>query len=149
MIVEGTYALPGSPEAIWDLLMDPEVLAKAMPGTRRLDRVAPNRYEGTMGVGIGPIAAAEFDLVIEVTDIQRPLSYTMQIDSKGRFGFSRGTARVELTPDGAGSSMRYRADLQVGGKIAGLGQRLLDSVSKMLLRQGLEALHKELTARLT
>ncbi len=149
MIVEGTYALPGSPEAIWDLLMDPEVLAKAMPGTRRLDRVAPNRYEGTMGVGIGPITAAEFDLVIEVTDIQRPLSYTMQIDSKGRFGFSRGTARVELTPDGAGSSMRYRADLQVGGKIAGLGQRLLDSVSKMLLRQGLEALHKELTARLT
>lgn len=148
MIVEGTYSLPGSPEAIWDLLMDPEVLAKAMPGTKTLTRTAPDRYEGTMGIGIGPITAAEFDLTIALADVSRPASYTMQIDSKGRFGFSRGAARVELAPEGNGTVMRYRADLQVGGKIAGLGQRLLDSVSRMLTRQGLEALNRELAARL-
>ena len=102
-----------------------------------------------MGVGIGPITAAEFELTITLTDLQRPASYTMQIDGKGRFGFTRGTANVELASEGVGTVMRYRADLQVGGKIAGLGQRLLDSVSRMLTRQGLDALNRELTARLT
>ena len=148
MIVEGTYLLPGTPGAIWDLLMVPEVLAKAMPGTKQLVRVQPDRYEGVMRVGIGPITAAEFDLAITLTDVQQPVSYTMEIDGKGRFGFTRGTARVELAPDTSGTVMRYNADLQVGGKIAGLGQRLLDSVSKLLTRQGLEALNRELQSRL-
>lgn len=148
MIVEGAHSLPGAPERIWNLLMDPEVLAKAMPGTRSLERSAPDLYVGKMAVGIGPITAAEFDLVISITDMQRPRSYRMEIDAKGRHGFTRGTAQVELIPDGEATTMRYRADLQVGGKIAALGQRLLDSVSKLLVRQGLEALSREVTARL-
>ena len=148
MIVEGTYPLPGTPAVIWDLLMDPEVLAKAMPGTQQLTRVAPDRYEGIMRIGIGPITAAEFELVIALTEVLPPHSYAMQIDGKGRAGFTRGTAKVELLPDGAGSVMHYSADLQVGGKIAAVGQRLLDSVSKLLTRQGLEALNRELNRRL-
>lgn len=148
MIVEGSASLPGPPERIWDLLMDPDVLAKAMPGTQALARTAPDRYEGRMAVGIGPITAADFDLVITLADPRRPVSYTMQIDGKGRFGFARGSAEVELAPEGDRTTMRYRADLQVGGKIAGLGQRLLDSVSRMLIRQGLEALQREVAARL-
>ncbi|HEV8613763.1 MAG TPA: carbon monoxide dehydrogenase subunit G [Gemmatimonadales bacterium] len=148
MIVEGTYPLPGTPAVVWDLLMDPEVLAKAMPGTKELVRAAPDRYEGVMRVGIGPITAAEFELAITLTEVQPPTSYAMQIEGKGRFGFTRGTARVELVPEGVGAVMRYSADLQVGGKIAAVGQRLLDSVSKLLTRQGLEALNRELTARL-
>jgi carbon monoxide dehydrogenase subunit G len=148
MIVEGNYLLPGSPTAIWDLLMDPAVLAKAMPGTRTLERVAPDRYEGVMRVGLGPITAAEFELSIVLSDIQRPQHYAMQIDSKGKFGFTRGLARVELDPEANSTVMRYSADLQVGGKIAALGQRLLESVSKLMLRQGLEALNQELQTRL-
>lgn len=148
MIVEGTYPLPGTPAVIWDLLMDPDVLAKAMPGTKQLVRTAPDRYEGIMRVGVGPITAAEFELTIALTDVQAPESYAMQIEGKGRAGFTRGTATVELVPDGAGTVMRYSADLQVGGKIAALGQRLLDSVSRLLTRQGLEALNQELKNRL-
>jgi len=148
MIVEGTYPLPGTPAVIWDLLMDPDVLAKAMPGTKQLVRVTPDRYEGVMRIGIGPITAAEFELVIALTEVLPPHSYAMQIDGKGRAGFTRGTAKVELAPDGAGSIMHYSADLQVGGKIAAVGQRLLDSVSRLLTRQGLEALNRELNSRL-
>ena len=148
MIVEGTYPLPGAPPVIWDLLMDPDVLAKAMPGTKQLIRTAPDRYEGIMRIGIGPITAAEFELAIQLTDVERPASYAMQIDGKGRAGFTRGTARVELVPEVAGSVMKYSDDLQVGGKIAAVGQRLLDSVSRLLTRQGLEALHRELQLRL-
>lgn len=148
MIVEGTYPLPGTPAVIWDLLMDPEVLAKAMPGTKQLVRTAADRYEGIMRIGIGPITAAEFDLVILLTEVLPPRSYAMQIDGKGRAGFTRGTAKVELVPDGAGTIMHYGAELQVGGKIAAVGQRLLDSVSKLMTRQGLEALNRELNSRL-
>ena len=148
MIVEGTYPFAGSPAVIWDLLMDPTVLAKAMPGTKELVRVAPDRYEGVMRVGIGPITAAEFDLTITLSDVQPVERYAMLIDGKGKFGFARGTANVTLTPDGTGTVMRYSADLQVGGKIAAVGQRLLDSISKLMTRQGLEALNRELTARL-
>jgi len=148
MIVEGTYPLPGTPAVIWDLLMDPDVLAKAMPGTKQLVRVTPDRYEGVMRIGIGPITAAEFELVIALTEVLPPHSYAMQIDGKGRAGFTRGTAKVELASDGAGTIMHYSADLQVGGKIAAVGQRLLDSVSRLLTRQGLEALNRELNSRL-
>lgn len=152
MIVEGNHPFSAPPEVLWDLLMDPEVLAKAMPGTKQLLKTAPDRYEGVMRIGIGPITAAEFELSIVLADVERPKHYRMEIDSKGRLGFTRGSAKVELAPGGAGDAgstvMRYTADLQVGGKIAAVGQRLLDTISKLMTRQGLEALSRELERRL-
>lgn len=148
MIVQGTHGFRGSPEAVWDLLLDPAVIAKAMPGTRELTLVEPGRYAGTMQISLGPITAARFDLRIGIVEPEPPRRFTMTIDSHGQFGFSNGTARVELTPDGKGTVMTYHADLQVGGKLASLGQRLLDVVSRSLLRSGLDALGQELSRRL-
>jgi hypothetical protein len=72
----------------------------------------------------------------------------MEVDGRGRFGFTRGTAEVTLHHDGPATTMSYRADLMVGGKIASVGQRLLDTVSRMLTRRGLDAVASELTRRL-
>jgi carbon monoxide dehydrogenase subunit G len=148
MIVEGTYTFPGPREVVWTLLLDPEVLAKTMPGATSIARVSEDRYEGKMGVGIGPITAAEFDVVITMTEKVVPESYRMQIEGRGRFGFTRGHAAVRLTADGNFTIMHYEADMMVGGKIAAVGQRLLDSVSRMMLKQGLEAMSAELGRRL-
>lgn len=148
MIVEGTYTFPGPPEVVWALLLDPDVLAKTMPGATSIARVSENRYEGKMGVGIGPITAAEFDVVITMTEKVVPESYRMQIEGRGRFGFTRGNAAVRLTADRGSTTMHYQADMMVGGKIAAVGQRLLDSVSRMMLKQGLEAMSSELERRL-
>ena len=148
MIVEGTYTFPGPREVVWGLLLDPEVLAKTMPGATSMTRVTEDRYEGKMGVGIGPITAAEFDVVITMTEKVVPESYRMQIEGRGRFGFTRGNAAVRLTADGDRTVMHYQADMMVGGKIAAVGQRLLDSVSRMMLKQGLEAMSAELDRRL-
>lgn len=148
MIVEGTYTFPGPREVVWTLLLDPDVLAKTMPGASSIARVSDERYEGKMGVGIGPITAAEFDVVITMTEKVFPQSYRMQIEGRGRFGFTRGNATVRLTEDGASTIMYYEADMMVGGKIAAVGQRLLDSVSRMMLKQGLEAMSAELDRRL-
>jgi len=148
MIVEGTYSFPGPREVVWNLLLDPDVLAMTMPGTASIVRVSDTRYEGKMGVGIGPITAADFDVVITMTEMEEPVRYAMQIEGRGRFGFTRGSAAVKLTADGAATVMHYQADLMVGGKIAAVGQRLLDSVSRMMLKQGLEAMSAELDRRL-
>ncbi len=148
MIVEGTHLFPGPRDVVWALLLDPEVLAKTMPGTASIVRVSEDRYEGTMAMSIGPISAATFGVTISMTDRVEPEHYTMQIEGRGTFGFTRGKAVVTLVPEGTGTAMRYQADLVVGGKIAAVGQRLLDSVSKLMLRQGLEAMTRELTRRL-
>jgi carbon monoxide dehydrogenase subunit G len=148
VIVEGTHTFLGPREVLWALLLDPEVLGKTMPGAVTMRRVSDDRYEGTMAIGIGPITAAEFDVTITMSDKVEPEHYAMQIDGKGRFGFTRGNAAVTLTAEGGSTVMHYQADLMVGGKIAAVGQRLLDSVSKLMLRQGLEAMTKELERRL-
>lgn len=149
MKLEGEYTFAGPPAVLWKLLQDPDVLIKAMPGAKKLERVAEDHYQGVMQIGIGPITAAQFQLTVKLKDKQEPERYGMEIEGKGALGFTRGDARIELaaTEDG-GTRMRYNSDLQVGGKIAAVGQRLLDTVSRSMTRQGLEALNAELQRRL-
>ena len=148
MIVEGTYTFPAQRDVIWEMLLDPAVIAKTMPGATEMVRVTHEKYQGKLRIGIGAITAAEFQVSVVLADVVRPEHYTMLIDGQGRFGFTRGSALVELAADAGGTALHFRADMQVGGKIAGVGQRLLDSVSKLLTRQGLEALAREVTQRL-
>ncbi len=149
MIVDGEYVFPGPREVVWELLQDPEVLSKAMPGAARLVLVGDGAYEGSIRVGVGPVTAAEWKLGVTLQDRVPPESYVMQVDSKGPIGFTRGSAEVRLEEEGEGSTrMRYHADLQVGGKVAGVGQRLIDQVAKMMTHRGLDALGRELRERL-
>ena len=148
MIVTGEHTFPGPRQTVWDLLQDPEVLAKAMPGARKLHLTGDGTYEGVIRIGVGPVTAAEWSLNVALEDRVEPSSYTMQIDSKGALGFTRGAATVHLEEVDGGTRMNYHADLSVGGKVAGVGQRLLDQVAKMLTKQGLDALSKELEKRL-
>jgi carbon monoxide dehydrogenase subunit G len=149
MIVDGEHTFPGPRQTVWDLLQDPEVLAKAMPGARKLHLTGDGTYEGVIRIGVGPVTAAEWTLNVALKDRVPPASYVMQVDSKGALGFTRGNATVNLDEvEGGSTRMRYHADLSVGGKVAGVGQRLLDQVAKMLTRQGLDALNKELESRL-
>jgi carbon monoxide dehydrogenase subunit G len=149
MKVAGEFTFDGPRPAVWELLQDPEVLAKVLPGSERLERVADDQYEGAMRVGVGPVTAGSYAVKIALKDKVPPERYAMAIDGRGGLGYAQGTARVELEETGPRSTrMRYDADLQVGGKVAGVGQRLLESVARNLLSQGLSALNRELAARL-
>ena len=148
MIVDGEHLFPAPRETVWELLQDPEVLQKAMPGARRLARTGDGTYEGVIRIGVGPVTAAEWSLSVELADRVPPESYVMVIDSRGALGFTRGRASVRLEEAEGGTRMVYSADLQVGGKVAGVGQRLLDQVAKMMTKQGLGAMQKELESRL-
>jgi len=149
MILTGTFTFDGPRAKVWEILQDPAVLAKALPGTRTLTQVAENRYEGVMKVSVGPMSAAEFAVNVELKDKMAPERFTMHIDGKGGLGFTKGTATIQLQEQaGPVTVMTYTSDVQVGGKIAAVGQRLLESVGKMMTKQALESLNKELQARL-
>ena len=148
MILSGTFRFNGPRQTVWDLLQDPDVLAKALPGTERLTMSGPDRYEGVMKVSIGPMTAAKFDVTVTLGDKQPPDRFTMQIDGKGAVGFARGTAAVSLQDQDGGTAMDYTSDVQIGGRIASVGQRLIESVSRMMMRQALEALDRELRTRI-
>ncbi len=148
VVVEGEFLFGGPRAKVWDLLQDPQVLQQALPGAMRLAKTGDGHYEGLMRVGIGPVTGAEFSVSVTLRDQQPPESYGMVVDGKGSFGFTRGIAQVELNEDPKGTAMKYRAEVQVGGTIAGVGQRLLDSVSRRMTKQGLEALNQALVARL-
>jgi uncharacterized protein len=149
MILNGTFTFNGPRSKVWELLQDPTVLAKALPGTKTLTQVAEDRYEGIMKVSVGPVSAAEFAVNVELKDKVPPERFAMHIDGKGGVGFTRGTATIELQEQpGPVTVMTYTSDVQVGGRIAAVGQRLLESVGKMMTRQALEALNQELNSRL-
>jgi carbon monoxide dehydrogenase subunit G len=149
MILSGTFTFDGPRPRVWDILQDPEVLAKALPGTKVLTKVAEDRYQGVMKVNVGPMSAAEFAINVELKDKVAPERFAMQIDGKGAVGFTKGTATIALDEQpGPITVMTYTSDVQIGGKIAAVGQRLLESVGKMMTKQALEALNKELKARL-
>ena len=149
MNLNGTFVFNGPRSQVWDLLQDPDVLAKALPGTERLTRTADDRLEGTMKVSVGPMTAAKFDVAVTLKDLVPPGHFAMVIDSKGAVGYTRGSATVDLEEQpGGGTLMRYSSDVQVGGRIASVGQRLLESVAKMMMKQALDALERELRGRL-
>ena len=146
LIIEGKYTFTASPLEVFEMLLDPEILASVMPGAQRLERVG-DRYSGALKVGVGPISAAEFALDVALEDQVPGERYAMRVDSRGRLGFVAGIARVKLASSGSGTQMEYRAELRVGGTIAAVGQRMLDSVSKVMSAQGLKALDKAIARR--
>jgi hypothetical protein len=149
MILSGTYTFEGPRARVWEILQDPAVLAKALPGTKTLTQVGEDRYQGVMKISVGPVNAAEFAMNVELKDKVAPERFAMVIDGKGGVGFTKGTATIQLDEQpGPVTVMTYSSDVQVGGRIAAVGQRLLESVGKMMTRQALEALNSELKLRL-
>lgn len=147
MKIAGEYVFNGPREKVWELVRDPEVLATALPGTQSLNQVSESEYEGNMHVRVGPVAGV-FSGRVVASDEVPPESYTLTVEGKGAPGFAKGTGHVQLIDQGDGTTlMKYEGEVQIGGKIASVGQRLMDSASKSMIRQGLEALDKALQAR--
>ena len=149
MNLDGAFVFNGPRAKVWDLLQDPQVLAKALPGTERLVLAGDDRFEGVMKVSVGPVTAAKFDVTVSLADKVAPERFTMHIDGKGGVGYTKGTATIALAEQGDSQTlMHYTSNVQVGGKIAAVGQRLLESVGKSMMTKALDALQRELGSRL-
>lgn len=148
MKLEGTHTFDAPADRVWPMLLDPDVLAKVMPGCERLEQVAENSYEGVLQVRVGPVQG-KFDGRIELNNINAPESYEMSLDGRGPAGFVQGSGSVRLEPDGDGSAMHYSGDVQVGGRIASVGQRLMETSARAIIRQSLDGLDQQVQARMT
>jgi carbon monoxide dehydrogenase subunit G len=133
---------------VWELVRDPEVLSTALPGAQSFEEVGENEYEGKMHVRVGPVSGV-FSGRVVVSEEVPPESYTMTVEGKGGPAFVKAVGRVELVDQGDGTTlMKYEGDLQVGGRLISVGQRLLDTVSKKMIRQGLDTLNQALQERM-
>ncbi|MBK7201171.1 carbon monoxide dehydrogenase subunit G [Candidatus Amarolinea dominans] len=147
MKLEGEYLFNGPRDDVWRLIRDPDVLATALPGTQSLTRLSDTEFEGAMNLHIGPVTGV-FSGKVLVSDEVPPESLTLTAEGKGSQGFGKGVGRVQLqSQEGNKTLMTYEGDILVGGKLASVGQRNIETVSKSLVKQGLAALDKALEAR--
>ena len=143
MDVSGEDTFDAPQELVWEALQDPDVLSNAMPGGEGFSEVGENEYEGKLKIKVGPVQG-KFTGNIKLMDIVAPESYRMEVDGKGAPGFVKAEGSLKLTGQGDKTHMVYEGSAQVGGRIASVGQRLMDSSAKSIIRQSLEGLNEYL-----
>ena len=146
MEIAGEHEFRGPRELLWELLLDPAVLASALPGVERFEEVAPDTYESTMRVGIASVRGT-YTGRVEVLERTPPESYRLRIDGAGKPGGARADARVELAEAGGVTIMRYRAEVKARGTIARLGGRLLGGVGRLLIGQFFKSIERQVDDR--
>jgi carbon monoxide dehydrogenase subunit G len=145
MKLEGDYLFEAKVPEVWSALFDPVILAAVMPGCEKLELV-DGHYVGDIKVKVGPIQG-NFTGKVDLQDKVEPESYTMIVDGRGAPGFVKATARVKLAAEGDATRVHYDTDAQVGGKIASVGQRLLEASARAIVAQSLEGLHANIKLR--
>jgi uncharacterized protein len=141
--ISGSHTVPASRERTYQLLQDPVVLAKCMPGTDQLHKIGEDEYEMKMKMAIASIAGL-FAGKVRLADQNPPESFRLIVEGNGKIGFLKGEGLLNLSSspesDKATTEVKYEGDVQVGGTIAGVGQRLLDTTSKMIIKKFFEKL---------
>lgn len=144
MKVQGNHTLNAPIDKVWVFLMDPDAIAKVLPGCKSLEETQPDIFEGTLEIGIAAVKGT-YSGTVQMLDKEEPKSYRMLIDGSGKRGFVKGESTVGLeAQDEAATILTYDADTQVGGLIANVGQRMLSGAAKMIIKQSLKKLEQEL-----
>jgi len=132
MDMKGEYRIPAPRAAVWAALNDVDVLKAAIPGCDSINRLSDTEIEATVKAKIGPVKAS-FKGLVTLSDIDPPNGYTIRGEGKGGpAGFAKGGAKVRLVDVGSETILSYKVDASVGGKIAQIGARLIDSTAKKL-----------------
>jgi uncharacterized protein len=143
--VSGTHILNAPQERVWELLNDPAFLKVCLPGCESMEATGPDQYQATLTVGIAAVKGKYTGSVV-LSEKEPPQRFAMRVEGKGTGGFMQGTGLLELGDDPQGTKVTYQGDVQVGGPIASVGQRLLDGAAKMIVGQFFTAVNKQLAA---
>ncbi|MEQ8194912.1 MAG: carbon monoxide dehydrogenase subunit G [Rhodospirillales bacterium] len=132
MDMTGEYRIPAPQRAVWEALNDPDVLKASIPGCESVEKVSDTELKAKVTLKIGPVKA-KFAGEVTLSDLDPPNGYTITgKGSGGAAGFGNGSATVSMREEGDETVLSYSAKASVGGKIAQLGQRLIDSTAKKL-----------------
>jgi hypothetical protein len=146
MKLEGTHTISAPLSAVWQVLMDPAVLQRAMPGCQKLEEKAPNQYRAMLKAGVGPVKGT-FHGDVTIADIVPEKSYTLTSRANSTVGFVEGVGRVELESDGDGKTIvRFSGEAKVGGMLASVGGRLVEAAAQKNIRDIFANLTRELNS---
>lgn len=144
MQVEGQYTINAPVQRVWDHLMDPMGLQACIPGCERLVPMGEDTYEATLKVGVAAVKGT-YQGKVAISEKEPPHRYKMLVEGSGGPGFVRGEAVIELVPKDANATIvKVKGDGQVGGTVAGVGQRMLGGIAKMLMNQMFDCVKKRI-----
>jgi uncharacterized protein len=135
--ISGSYTVPLPRERAYQLLRDPEILAQCMPGTDHLDKIAEDEYEMKMKMTIASMGGL-FAGKVRLADQHPPENFKLTVEGSGKIGFIKGEGLLSLVPQGEATEVKYEGDIHVGGTIASVGQRLMDTTAKMIIKKFFE-----------
>ena len=134
MKIDGSYIFNAPRERVWQVLLDPKVLAQCVPGCETLNEVGPDKYEAIMKVGVASVKGT-YKGKVSIKDKQAPSHYVLSGEGSGGPGFMQGDVAVDLEEKDGQTLLKYSTEAKVGGLIASIGQRMLNGVAKMMLDQ--------------
>jgi carbon monoxide dehydrogenase subunit G len=144
--IGGNEAIPATVDQLWVALNDPKVLTRCVPGCKSMTEIGPDAYKVDMQLRVAAVGGS-FEGEISLSDKKAPKTCSIKVSGAGTLGHGNGTARFEIEPDGEnGARLIYKGNGEIGGLVAGVGQRILASVSKHLIGRFFVALRKEFEA---
>jgi len=145
MKIEGIQKLHALRQQVYFALTDPKILQRCIPGCESLEKTADNIYAAILKAGVGAIKGT-FKGEVRLEDMRPPEHYRIVVEGKGAVGFARGTADFDLREEDSVTLITYSGELQIGGTIAGVGQRMIEAAAKMMAARFFAALEAEVTA---
>jgi carbon monoxide dehydrogenase subunit G len=139
--IEGTHKLAASRTVIFDLLTNPLLLQKCIPGCEQMDKVGDNRYDARLSIGIGPIKG-RFTATVSLQELRRPEHYALVMEGKGQPGFVKGSGQLNFVDDEGATIVNFTGEVHVGGLLASVGQRMIQAAGKMMAERFFVALEK-------
>jgi carbon monoxide dehydrogenase subunit G len=131
MKIEGNQHISAPRQRVFAALVDPAVLQKCIPGCEHLEKTEENKYRAKLSAGVGPIKGV-FTATVSLENIKAPEHYKLVVEGKGQPGFVKGTGELNLRETEGGTSIQYTGEVNVGGLLASVGQRMIQSAANML-----------------
>ena len=142
MKIDATYELKAPRERVYAALVNPEILRRAIPGCESLEKIGENVYSATLKAGVGSIKGA-FKGEVRLADMRPPAHYRIVVEGKGAVGFAKGSADFDLEEKDGGTLIKYSGEMQTGGTIAAVGQRMIQGAAKMMAAKFFASLEAE------
>jgi uncharacterized protein len=143
MKIEGTYTFQAPQQRVWEVMNNPEYLQQALPGCEKLEETEPGKYDLYLKIGIAAVKG-KYKGKMEIADPQPPNRVRLVGEGKGLPGYVKGEAIISFSTQGTDTLVAYDGDVQVGGLLAGIGQRMIGGVAKMMLEHFFKNVEKVL-----
>jgi uncharacterized protein len=142
MKIEGSHKIDAPRDRIFAALVDPSVLQKCIPGCEQMEKTGENQYKARLTAGVGPVKGV-FTATVSLEDIVAPEHYKLVVEGKGQPGFVKGSGELSLKDADGTTEIQYTGDVNIGGLIASVGQRMIQATANMLAGRFFKSLESE------